>query len=448
MGNHEKRYWYDQYIGTKYYIVDKQDINNDNPNYNIDDVQLSYEAYYDGRTSKHEKNQTYSPNIPFGYKLYKEYEYYDVYINENFTGIGYTVDGIVNTLSIGSSKHSSYYEELYSSKAIIEDEDFERLSNTFNYEDDYSYSTMYKTFSFYNNWNLYFSPREDYSYFKEKDYERRIYKLTDSRFTKEEISSYIDPKSQFLHKRWEEKGRFGDQLIMETKNGRYVCPNASKDNICYINFTLKFGPKVLISFYNNDVLVTQDAHMNSNSSLNNESYEWKLQRGFYIDQPFNKVVIEFVSDVSYDKVFNSSGYIYGLDITYSYQTDIEKRLNVIKENMLTDVTYSNNKFTFKSNSNERKIAVTNIPYEDGWTLKINGKKAEIFKVNGGFIGFITPVGETNYQLNYFTPYLKEGLLATGLSSMLLIVLCYVYRKKKSAILLIEKEIISYKKSCE
>ena len=30
MGNHEKRYWLDQYIGTKYYIIDKTDKNNDN----------------------------------------------------------------------------------------------------------------------------------------------------------------------------------------------------------------------------------------------------------------------------------------------------------------------------------------------------------------------------------------------------------------------------------
>ena len=445
MGNHEKRYWYDQYIGTKYYIVDKQDINNDNPNYKIDGTQLSYEEYYNGRSDKNEKNQQYAANIPFGYKLYKEYEYHDVYINENFIGIGYTVDSIINTKTVGMSKHSSYYEELYAYKAIIEDEDFERLSYTLGYDvEANSYQTEYRTFNFHNNWNLYFSPREDYSYFKEGNYERQIYQLSENKFTKKEISTYLDPNSQFFHKRWEEKGRFGDQLIMETKNGQYVCPNASEDNICYINLTLKFGPKVLVSFYNNDVLVTQDAHMNSNSSLNNESFEWKLQRGYYVNQPFNKVVIEFVSDVSYDKVFNTSGYVYGLDITYSYQKNMQQQLDVIKGNMLTDVTYSNNKFTFKSNSQERKIAVTNIPYEDGWTLKINGKKAEMFKVNGGFIGFITPIGETDYQLSYFTPLLKEGLITTGLSTILLAVLCFVYRKKKSSILLIENELEAYK----
>ena len=440
MGNHEKRYWYDQYIGTKYYIIDKQDVNNDNASYKMDEKQLEYERYYDGRTTKDETNQSYSINIPWGYSLYKEYEYYDVYINNNFVGIGYTVDEIINSESIGKSKNSSYYEELYSSKAVIEDEDFEKISSLTGFEDDmFSYQTMYKTFSFYNNWDLYFSPREDYSYFKEKDYERHIYKLEESRFAKEEISSYLDPKSQFMHKRWEEKGRFGDQLIMETKNNRIVCPLASKENPCYINLSLKLGPKVLVSFYYDDVLVTQDAHMNSNSSLNKESYEWKIQRGFYVDQPFNKIVIEFVSDAAFDKVFNSSGYLYGLDITYCYKNDIQNRQDIINSNLLTNVEYSKNKFTFTSNSDTQKIAVTNIPYDQGWTLKSNDEKVEFFKVNGGFIGFIVPEGETNYSLSYFTPLLKEGLIATGIGTLLLVAVCFVYKKKKSSLLIVETE---------
>ena len=100
---------------------------------------------------------------------------------------------------------------------------------------------------------------------------------------------------------------------------------------------------------------------NSNSSLNLENYEWKLQRGFYVNQPFNKVVIEFVSDVAFNKVFNnSSKNIYGLDITYSYENEIKDRLDNIKYHMLSDVTYKNNKFTFKSKELTNRVAVTKV----------------------------------------------------------------------------------------
>ena len=161
------------------------------------------------------------------------------------------------------------------------------------------------------------------------DRAQQIMNENSSTFKKSEITKYINPDSFMFHKRWEEKERFGDQLIMETKNGIKLCPDATKDNMCYVTFSLKLGPKALVSFYNGDVLVTQDAHMNSNSSLNKDSYEWKHQRGYYIDQPFDKIVIEFVADMTFEKVFNSSNNLTNLNITYSYQDDIKALVNQI-----------------------------------------------------------------------------------------------------------------------
>ena len=69
-----------------------------------------------------------------------------------------------------------------------------------------------------------------------------------------------------------------------------MCENASPTNIAYLNIDFKLGPKVKISLYNGNTLITEDAHMNSNSSLNNYGSEWKLQRGFYVDQPISKIV--------------------------------------------------------------------------------------------------------------------------------------------------------------
>ena len=47
MGNHEKRFWFDQYIGSKYYIIDKLDVNNDNAVYKMDDRQKEIDAFSD-----------------------------------------------------------------------------------------------------------------------------------------------------------------------------------------------------------------------------------------------------------------------------------------------------------------------------------------------------------------------------------------------------------------
>jgi hypothetical protein len=101
------------------------------------------------------------------------------------------------------------------------------------------------------------------------------------------------------------------------------------------------------------------------------------------------------------------------------------------------VKYKNNKFTFKGNQGGNKLAVTNIPYDDGWTLKVGGREKNILKVNGGFVGFVTLDGETEYQLSYFTPKLKLGLVSTGSGILLFIALYFVFRKTKSEVL--EKE---------
>ena len=102
--------------------------------------------------------------------------------------------------------------------------------------------------------------------------------------------------------------------------------------------------------------------------------------------------------------------------------------------MFEDVTYKKNKFTFTSNQETNKIGITNIPYDSGWTLKVNGNVKDIFKVNGGFVGFIVPIGETKYELSYFTPNLKKGLVVSFGGLLMYIVLAFIYRRKEIDIL--------------
>ena len=86
------------------------------------------------------------------------------------------------------------------------------------------------------------------------------------------------------------------------------------------------------------------------------------------------------------------------------------------------------------------MVVTTIPYDAGWTLKINNQKQNIYKVNGGFIGFISDENETTYTLSYFTPNLKEGLIACLSGILLFVILWFIYRRSKINILLCEEQI--------
>ncbi|MCI5744765.1 MAG: YfhO family protein [Erysipelotrichaceae bacterium] len=428
MGNHEKRYWLDQYIGTKYYIIDKKDANNDNSEFYRDLTEK-----YDGRTSMDEKRQEYRLNLPWNYELYKEYEYYDVYINNNFNGIGYMVDRYIDSSTAGRYSPATYYEEMYTTTAIIEDEDVQICKdNNILYTNGIDKKT--NTFK-QSNWDLYYSPRKDVS----KTEKREEYKITSSKFTKSEIEKYIKAYEGKLHGRWVDKGYYGDQLILKLKDGKEkLASEASDDNMCYVSLFFRMGPRALISFYNGDTLVTQDAHHNS-GTLNGYRSEFKDQRGFYLNQPVDKIVIEYIVDATFSQAFDSSSIPF-IDAEYLYQSDIEQMEEKISENLLKDVTYKNNKFTFKSTSEKKQIAVTNIPFDDGWTLKTNGKKQDIFKVNGGFVGFLVQEGEYEYSLSYFTPKLKEGIAMTTGGLIFFIVLWFVYKNKKISILKIEEQI--------
>lgn len=435
MGNHEKRYWLDQYLGTKYYIIDKQDINNDN---NLYDQDLTLP--FDGKENKDDEKQNYRLNLSWNYSLYKSYQYYDVYINNQNIGIGYSVDNYVTDSNIGTGQNATYYEELYGDTVIIEDEDEENIIQQLNNLNKItSYRTDYESFD-QNNWDLYFSPREDATYHLTNTYDRQEYQINNYCFSENEINKYLAEGNRFLHKRWEEYNYFGDKFILKLKDGYTpLAMDATDDNVCFVNVNFKLGPKVLISFYNDDVLVTQDAHSNSNSSLNSETYEWKLQRGFYLNQPVNKVVIEFISDTTYSQLF-SNGILNKINMNYSYQKDIQEKQDCINNNLISDVTYKNNKFSFKTNYDQKKMVVTNIPYDIGWTLKINNQKQNIYKVNGGFIGFISDENETTYTLSYFTPNLKEGLITCLSGILLFVILWFIYRRSKINILLCEEQI--------
>lgn len=66
---------------------------------------------------------------------------------------------------------------------------------------------------------------------------------------------------------------------------------------------------------------------------------------------------------------------------------------------------------------ERKIVFT-IPYEEGWTIEINGESQAYHKALDTFIGIIIPEGKCKIEMHYTVPGLKLGCLITLVSFLL------------------------------
>ena len=79
---------------------------------------------------------------------------------------------------------------------------------------------------------------------------------------------------------------------------------------------------------------------------------------------------------------------------------------------------------------DSEMVITTVPYEDGWTLYIDGTEAQITPYQGAFIAFDVPSGSHTCELRFMAPGFKGGAVisAAGLAGM--IVFALIDRKKR------------------
>ena len=75
-----------------------------------------------------------------------------------------------------------------------------------------------------------------------------------------------------------------------------------------------------------------------------------------------------------------------------------------------------------------------VPYESGWSARVNGEKAEIVKADYGFMALPVSEGNSTVTLEYHIPLLKAGILITAVSlaASAAVILLWRKRKKKAA----------------
>ena len=74
--------------------------------------------------------------------------------------------------------------------------------------------------------------------------------------------------------------------------------------------------------------------------------------------------------------------------------------------------------------------VTSVPYDSGWTVKLDGKKIDYLKVNEGFVGFTITPGSHTIEMNYVPPGLILGSIVSVSSLVLCLILNYLNKKDK------------------
>lgn len=109
-----------------------------------------------------------------------------------------------------------------------------------------------------------------------------------------------------------------------------------------------------------------------------------------------------------------------------------KNIADLRKDSLTVTSFEENHITGKINLEKPKVLFFSIPFDEGWSAKVNGADARLYRVNSGFTGLILEKGQHNVEL-MFKPRLKN----TGKTISLLAILVAVslagfnfYRSKK------------------
>lgn len=145
----------------------------------------------------------------------------------------------------------------------------------------------------------------------------------------------------------------------------------------------------------------------------------QIEKYGYMMTDLNEVVNE-TTDGYQDKTTLSFS-----EEAYSY--DCAKLADTAAYSFETD----NSGFTAKVTRNKESLVFFSVPFDEGWTATVNGKEAEIEKVNVGFMAVKVPEGASTIRFDYETPRLKAGFVITGgsLAILLIYILLFTAYKK-------------------
>ncbi len=195
------------------------------------------------------------------------------------------------------------------------------------------------------------------------------------------------------------------------------------------NYSYNYRYRVFL--YDTDYnLITVDDHAQGTSA----SRSWKVMRSYHTPVAVKKLVLMPYENVV-ERPVEVGVYIYN-------QSAIDAVRKATIDNSLQDVVTKTNTITFKTNYEESKFVVTTIPYDPGWAVKVvDGEDLPVYKVQGGFVGFLSEKGETNYLMKFTPRYFNLGLVASVASLLITLLISlnmYYYKKNKKKKQLLEE----------
>ena len=121
--------------------------------------------------------------------------------------------------------------------------------------------------------------------------------------------------------------------------------------------------------------------------------------------------------------------------SYVFDDDFAQDAARLAETSADSFKTDNYGFSATVNRENRSLVFFSVPYDKGWSATVNGRPAEIEKVNVGFMAVAVPAGESEIRFNYTTPGLDTGIYVSLISLIVFLIyfiicsICNSYRPK-------------------
>ena len=172
----------------------------------------------------------------------------------------------------------------------------------------------------------------------------------------------------------------------------------------------------------------------------------------YLNEP--DISYSYVENYDEEKIINilSSAELVSITIGSNYNIDnyfnmytinhekFEEAYNILIKNKVNISSFKESKIVGNISLDEESLIYTSIPYDDGWTLYIDGKKEETIILADSLLGFKVNEGNHKIVLKYKIPGFILGLLIS-IISILILIIDYIYHKRIVKFL---RKIILYK----
>ena len=109
-------------------------------------------------------------------------------------------------------------------------------------------------------------------------------------------------------------------------------------------------------------------------------------------------------------------------------------VNELKKDSFSISKFSENNIKGSVTVNDSKVLFCSIPFDEGWSAKLNGTDAKLYRVNAGLTGLLINKGKNDVELSFEPRLRSKGKLISIVSLLILfglLVFTLFLRRKKS-----------------